>query len=83
MTINRRNVLKLGAATAVAGFAAPHIARASDVVKIGAVAPKTGPLAGGAVVTQWPNVALWANQVNAKGGLMIDGGKKMVRDHRI
>jgi len=30
------------------------------------------------VVTQWPNVALWANQVNAKGGLMVDGAQKMV-----
>ncbi len=77
MTIQRRHVLKLGAAAA-ASLAAPRLALAQDVVKIGAVAPKTGPLAGGATVTQWPNVALWANQVNAKGGLMVDGGQRMV-----
>ena len=78
MKMNRRTALTLGAG-AVAGLAAPHLARAaSDVVKIGAVAPKTGPLAGGATVTQWPNIALWANQVNAKGGLSVDGGQRMV-----
>ncbi|MCC1491327.1 amino acid ABC transporter substrate-binding protein [Cognatishimia sp. F0-27] len=76
--MKRRTALTLGAAAA-ASLAAPRLALAqSDVVKIGAVAPKTGPLAGGATVTQWPNVALWANQVNAKGGLMVDGGQKMV-----
>ena len=58
MIMKRRAALKLGAAAA-AGLAAPRLALAkSDVIKIGAVAPKTGPLAGGAVVTQWPNVAL-------------------------
>ena len=29
---------------------------AADTIKIGTVAPKTGPLAGGAVITHWPNV---------------------------
>ncbi len=78
MLMKRRTALKLGAA-AVAGLAAPRLALAqTDVVKIGAVAPKTGPLAGGATVTQWPNVELWANQVNAKGGLMVDGGQRMI-----
>lgn len=77
MRIKRRTALKLGAAAA-ASLAAPRLALASDVVKIGAVAPKTGPLAGGAAVTQWPNIALWANQVNAKGGLSVDGGQRMV-----
>ena len=77
MKLNRRSVLKMGAAT-TATLAAPNLALAADVVKIGAVAPKTGPLAGGATVTQWPNIALWANQVNAKGGLMVDGAQKLV-----
>ncbi|MXW87709.1 MAG: ABC transporter substrate-binding protein, partial [Boseongicola sp. SB0667_bin_21] len=45
-------------------------------IKVGAIAPKTGPLAGGAVVTQWPNINLWVEQVNARGGLDV-GGKKM------
>ena len=75
--MKRRTALKLGVAAA-ASLAAPRLAIASDVVKIGAVAPKTGPLAGGATVTQWPNIALWASQVNAAGGLKVDGGQKMV-----
>ena len=77
MLMKRRTALTLGAAAA-ASLAAPRLALAADVVKIGAVAPKTGPLAGGATVTQWPNVALWASEVNAKGGLTVDGGQKMV-----
>lgn len=52
------------------------VAYAADVVKIGAVAPKSGPLGGGAIVTQWPNVEMWVKQVNARGGLNV-GGKKM------
>jgi len=43
------------------------------VIKLGAIAPKTGGLAGGAVVTQWPNVQLWVEQVNARGGLNVAG----------
>ena len=53
-------------------------AQAADVIKIGAVAPKTGPLGGGAVVTQWPNVELWSKQVNAAGGINVGGTKMMV-----
>ncbi len=52
-------------------------ALAQDVIKLGAIAPKTGPLAGGAVVTQWPNVQLWVEQVNARGGLNV-GDKQMM-----
>ncbi|NNF70635.1 MAG: amino acid ABC transporter substrate-binding protein [Rhodobacteraceae bacterium] len=73
----RRNLMKLAAAGLLATsalIAGP--ASAQDVVKIGAIAPKTGPLAGGAVVTQWPNVQLWVEQVNARGGLNV-GGKQM------
>ena len=61
-------------ATAMALFTSG--VQAADVIKIGAIAPKTGGLAGGAVVTQWPNVELWVNQVNARGGLDV-GGKMM------
>ncbi len=77
MKMNRRTALKLGAAS-TAALATPSIVLASDVVKIGAVAPKTGPLAGGAAVTQWPNIQLWASQMNSNGGLSVDGGQKMV-----
>lgn len=77
MKLTRRTALKMSG-VAAASLATPSLVVASDIVKIGAVAPKTGPLAGGAVVTQWPNIALWANQVNASGGLMVDGAKKQV-----
>ncbi|NDD09089.1 MAG: branched-chain amino acid ABC transporter substrate-binding protein [Rhodobacteraceae bacterium] len=46
---------------------------ADGVIKLGAIAPKTGGLAGGAVVTQWPNVQLWVEKVNARGGLNVAG----------
>lgn len=53
-------------------------AQAADTIKIGAVAPKTGPLAGGATVTQWPNVQLWVEEVNARGGLKLKDGQRMI-----
>jgi len=73
----RRMILKMAI---VAVFAANVFAgtavSAQDVIKLGAIAPKTGPLAGGSVVTHWPNIDLWVAQVNARGGLNV-GGKKM------
>ena len=70
----RRNILTLATAGALAvSTLMPVSASAQDMIKIGAIAPKTGPLAGGAVVTQWPNVRLWVEQVNARGGLNVDG----------
>ncbi|MDH5353194.1 MAG: amino acid ABC transporter substrate-binding protein [Gammaproteobacteria bacterium] len=55
------------------------LSSAAEPIKIGAVAPKTGPLAGGAAITQWPNIQLWAHQINARGGLkMSDGSKRPV-----
>jgi len=46
--------------------------------KIGVVGPKTGPLAGGATVTHFPNFKLWAKEVNDKGGLKLKGGARKV-----
>lgn len=62
--------LVLGSASALAQ---------ENTVRIGAVAPKTGPLAGGAAVTFWPNVQLWQHEVNARGGLLLNDGNR----HRI
>ena len=70
----RKSLLALAAAFTVAGTSI----YAQDIIKIGAIAPKTGPLAGGAVVTQWPNVQLWVEQVNARGGLNVDGKKMQI-----
>ena len=73
----RRMILKTTLAAAfVTGALVATAASAQDVIKLGSIAPKTGPLAGGAVVTQWPNVELWVAQVNARGGLNV-AGKKM------
>jgi len=48
------------------------------MIKIGAVAPKTGPLSGGSTVTHWPNIKLWVHQVNARGGLKLKSGMKKI-----
>ena len=45
-------------------------------IKIGYAISRTGPFAPGAQVTQEPNYLLWADQVNAAGGISVKGGKK-------
>ena len=74
----RRRILNLmSAAILITGAIFGAVSQAQDIIKIGAIAPKTGPLAGGAVVTQWPNVELWSKQVNSRGGLKV-GDKQMM-----
>jgi len=75
--MNRRPFLKLVSALTIAGALAATAASA-ETIRIGAVAPKTGPLAGGATVTQWPSIYLWVEQVNAAGGLTVDGEQMMI-----
>lgn len=71
----RRTMLVLTAS--VAAFTmATGFAVAQDVLKLGASAPKTGPLAGGAAVTHWPNIKLWIHEVNGRGGLKV-GDKRL------
>ena len=78
--MKRRDMLKYAvAALVVGGVAAGAIvdeAAAQDTIKIGASAPKTGPLAGGAAVTHWPALQLWVHNVNEKGGIKV-GDKQM------
>ncbi|HEX6692541.1 MAG TPA: amino acid ABC transporter substrate-binding protein [Burkholderiales bacterium] len=77
--MNRRSVFALAVAAALSGALAAGTASAQAPIKIGAVAPKTGPLAGGAAITHWPNIQLWAHQVNERGGLrMKDGSRRKV-----
>lgn len=73
----RRTLMTTIAAAAIvaASFSA---AAAQDVIRLGAAAPKTGPLAGGAAVTHWPAVRLWVEQVNARGGLQLAEGPALV-----
>ncbi len=75
--MKRRNTLALAAIAAVAAYSLPVMAQ--QTVKIGAVAPKTGPLAGGAAVTHWPSIKMWVTQVNDRGGLkMKDGSQRKI-----
>ena len=74
--MKRRTFGALAGAALAAGLALPALAQ--DTLTVGAVAPKTGPLAGGAAVTYWPNVQLWAHDVNARGGLQVGDRQYMV-----
>ena len=79
--MKRRSALKLAAAATLSpAVVLPSAALAQGAtIKIGAVAPKTGGLAGGAAVTQWPSIKMWVAQVNERGGLkMKDGGRRKV-----
>jgi branched-chain amino acid transport system substrate-binding protein len=69
-----RTLLETIASCVVAVLVGLAPAQSAEVIKIGAVAPKTGPLAGGAAITHWPNVKLWVSQVNARGGLKLKSG---------
>lgn len=68
----RRTFITLAASAAALGLVG-GAALAQEVLKIGASAPKTGPLAGGAAMTHWPNVHMWVNEINERGGLDIGG----------
>jgi branched-chain amino acid transport system substrate-binding protein len=76
--MHRRTLLHLAAGAALAGALGLGAAQAADPIKIGVVGPKTGPLAGGAAVTHFPNFKLWAHQVNARGGLKLKEGQRKV-----
>jgi len=71
-----RRLTTMLAASAAAVLMAGGIAAAQDVIKIGASAPKTGPLGAPAAVTHWPNIKLWSEEVNKRGGLKV-GDKQM------
>ena len=77
--MKRRTTFSL-AAVALAAALPMGLAQAQGApIKIGAVAPKTGGLAGGAAVTQWPSIKMWVAQVNERGGLkMKDGSKRKI-----
>ncbi|MCK5750127.1 MAG: ABC transporter substrate-binding protein, partial [Oricola sp.] len=74
--MERRTLIKTFAASLLASAVLAGPAMAEGTIKIGASAPKTGPLAGGAAVTYWPAVQLWVNDVNERGGIDV-GGEKM------
>jgi branched-chain amino acid transport system substrate-binding protein len=58
-------------------FATPALAQ-EPPVRIGYAIARTGPWSAGAQVTQEPNYVLWADQVNAAGGLNVQGKRRKV-----
>ena len=69
------------AAALLASVLAPALAPAlaqDAPVRIGYAIARSGPWAAGAQVTQEPNYILWADQVNAAGGLSVKGKKRKV-----
>ena len=76
--MQRRKFLKYSAATMLA---APfvHAARAdSGTFKVVVIGAKTGPLAPGAAITQFPPFKLWAHEVNERGGLKLKDGQRKI-----
>src|SRR6266513_1226429 len=47
-------------------------------IKIGYAISRTGPFAPGAQATQEPSYILWAEQVNAAGGINVKGQRRKV-----
>lgn len=74
---SRRTLIQGAAAIGAAAFAPQLLAQAKPV-RIGYAISRTGPWAGGAQVSQEPNYLLWAEQVNAAGGLDVKGTKRPV-----
>ncbi len=73
-----RHTIRWGMATLLAlAAAAPALAQDAPV-KIAYALARTGPWAPGAQVTQEPNYIMWAEQVNAAGGLNVQGKRRKI-----
>ncbi|WP_119156157.1 amino acid ABC transporter substrate-binding protein [Caldimonas tepidiphila] len=69
----------LAAGALGAGIGLPSLAQAQGgPVRIGYAISRTGAFAAGAQVSQEPNYLLWAEQVNAAGGLDVRGTKRPI-----
>ncbi len=53
-------------------------AQSDAPIRIGYAISRTGPFAPGAQATQEPSYILWAEQVNAAGGLNVKGQKRKI-----
>ena len=76
--MERRSIFKSLAVLALAGALSTTGALAQETITLGASAPKSGPLAGGASVSHWPAIQLWVHDVNARGGIDVGGTKMQV-----
>jgi branched-chain amino acid transport system substrate-binding protein len=76
--MRRREFLKYSAATALAApFVRPARAE-TGTIKVAVIGAKTGPLAPGAAITQFPPFKLWAHEVNERGGLKLKDGQRKI-----
>ena len=75
--MNWNTSIKVMATTLLAAMLAPVFAQ-DAAVRIGYAISRTGPFAAGAQISQEPNYILWAEQVNAAGGLNVKGKKRKV-----
>lgn len=75
---NRRRWIQQAATAVGAAAVAPRLFAQVAPVKIGYAIARTGPWAAGAQVSQEPNYLLWAEQVNAAGGLSVKGAKRPI-----
>jgi len=73
----RRAVVKAAGALGAAAIA-PNLRAQGKPVTIGYAISRTGPFSAGAQVSQEPNYILWAEQVNAAGGLDVKGQKRPI-----
>lgn len=73
----KRTLLK-GAAAIGAASLAPQVLAQAKPVRIGYAIARTGMMAAGNAVSQEPNFIMWAEQVNAAGGLDVKGSKRPV-----
>ena len=73
----RRRMIQ-GAAAIGAAAIAPSLRAQAGPVRIGYAMSRTGPWTPGAQVSQEPNYLLWAEQVNAAGGLSVKGVKRPI-----
>src|SRR5262245_58830787 len=75
----RTRLHALAAALVVIGQVAAAAAQSDGPpIRVGYSMSRTGPFAPGAQVTQEPNYLLWAEQVNAVGGLNVKGQKRKI-----
>jgi branched-chain amino acid transport system substrate-binding protein len=77
MKLTRRHLVQ-GLATGAATAAFPALAQGNAPVRIGYAIARTGPWSVGAQTSQEPNYLLWAEQVNAAGGLDVKGTKRRI-----
>ncbi len=77
MKLTRRTLVQ-GLAGAAAGAALPSFGQANAPVRIGYAMARTGPWSVGGQTSQEPNYLLWAEQINAAGGLDVKGTKRPI-----